>query len=299
QVARVPLPGWPPPCDLVHATDVVVPFTGRIPAVVTVHDLSFLRAPDHHTPLNRAALRAIAPRAIRHARLVLADSHATARDLEACYGLPADRIRVVYPGCALERFRPCPGEDAGPVLARYGIERPYLLFVGTLEPRKNLSGLIDAFELLAQGGLDHRLVLAGRPGWGFAAIESRLAAQRSGHRVIRTGRVAEDDLPALYRAADAFVYPSHYEGFGLPVLEAMACGTPVVTSDRSSLPEVVGEAGLMVDPGDVEALARAIAEVLGSGAVRERLRTEGPRRAAAFTWRRAAEQVAAAYAEVA
>ena len=299
QATRIPLPGWPPRCDVVHATDGVTPFTGRVPAVVTVHDLSFLRTPEFHTPLNRAALSHIVPRATRNARLVIADSNATARDLESAYGLDPARIRVIYPGCDLERFRPLLAEDPRPVLARYGITQPYLLFVGTLEPRKNLVGLIDAYERLAADGLDHRLVLAGSPGWGMAAIEARLASQRLGHRVIRAGRVAEEDLPTLYRAADAFVYPSHYEGFGLPPLEAMACGTPVVTSNRSSLPEVVGEAGVLVDPDDVASIARALSDLLGSAPLRAKLRAEGPRHAARFTWRRAAEQVAAAYVEAA
>jgi glycosyltransferase involved in cell wall biosynthesis len=298
-VTRVPLARLLPAADLVHGPDVVVPHLGRTPSVVTVHDLSFVRFPHLHTPANRALLAAILPHVVRRARLLSADSRATARDLiELCRADPA-RVRVVYPGCDLERFSPR-ATPAGPeTLARYGVRAPFVLFVGTLEPRKNLPRLVEAFERVAAAGAPHALVLAGAPGWGHEPLLARVAASPARERIVLAGRVAEDDLAPLYRAADALVYPSLHEGFGLPVLEAMACGTPVAAGDASSLPEVVGEAGLLVPAEDVAAIATAIERLIGDSALRERLGRDGPERARRFAWPDTARAMADSYAEAA
>ena len=293
----IPLPGWPPPCDVVHATDIVSPLAVRVPTVMTVHDLSFLIFPEHHTVLNRANLAFVTPRAARRASRVIADSQATARDLTSRCAVPAAKIRVIYPACDHERFHPMPDEHSAPTLTRLGLRRPYILFVGTWEPRKNLIALLESFAALAAEGVPHRLVLAGATGWKHHAAERRLRELGLEERVDRPGRVPDADLATLYRAASVFVYPSLYEGFGLPPLEALACGVPVVTSNVSSLPEVVGEAALSVSPGDIGALTGAIRAALTSAEVRARLAAEGPRRAAAFTWTKTARETAAVYRE--
>ena len=296
QLAGSNVSGWPPRCDLVHATDLVSP-CARVPVVVTLHDLSFLKHPELHTRLNGANLRWIAPRVLRHAARVITDSEATARDAAELLRVPAERLRAVHPGCDLERFRPArePGDDA--VLERLGLRRPFVLFVGTREPRKNLVSLIEAFAVLAKQGAPHRLVLAGAPGWKNQAAERTLAESSIAARVDQPGRIAEADLPALYRGADVFVYPSLEEGFGLPPLEAMACGTPVVTSNVSSLPEVAGDAALTVAPRDIAALARAMLAATGNTEMRERLKREGPIRAARFSWANTARATAQVYDE--
>jgi glycosyltransferase involved in cell wall biosynthesis len=286
-----------PAADVVHGTYGVLPRCGRTPYVLTVHDLTFMHVPGFHVASFAAYLRAAVPRAARHARLVMADSQATARDLERLCHVPAERIRVVYLGYDPERFHRVAEPGAEAVLARYGVAKPYVLFVGTLEPRKNVVRLLDAFATLRAQGAPHRLVLAGEPGWGVEPMLARLAAPDLAGAVVRPGRVAERDLPTLYREADAFAYPSFYEGFGLPVVEAMACGTPVVTSDASSLPEVAGDAALLVPPEDTAALAAALGRLLGDTALRARLAAEGPRQAARFTWRATARATLAVYRE--
>jgi glycosyltransferase involved in cell wall biosynthesis len=297
QSLGVPLPGWPPPCDVVHATDVVSPRAMRVPIVTTVHDLSFVVMPEHHTQLNRANLSWIAPRAVRHATRVIADSRATASEIHTHYGAGDDKVRVVYPGCDLARFRPQPAANAAPTLTRLAVRAPYVLFVGTWEPRKNLQLLLEAFAVLVAEGLPHTLLLVGGAGWKHEAAERRMHELGVEARVQRLGHVNDDNLPDLYRAASVFVYPSLYEGFGLPPLEAMACGVPVVTSDAASVREVVGDAALTVPARDAAALAAALRAVLSSEEVRNRLAAEGPRRAATFTWERTARETAAVYAE--
>ena len=291
------VPRWPPPCDVVHATDLVSPRAARVPVVVTLHDLSFVKHPGLHTPLNRANLRWIAPRAVGHAARVITDSEATARDAASLLGVPAEKLRPIHPGCDLERFRPGAAPEDAAALARLGVRPPYLLFVGTREPRKNLVSLIRAFAALPVERFPHRLVLAGSPGWRNHEAERLLQRSDVALRVEQLGRVDDRDLPALYRGADALVYPSLDEGFGLPPLEAMACGTPVVTSNVSSLPEVVGEAALTVAPQDLAALSGAMRAVLEDRDLRARLVAEGPRRAARFTWASTARATAAVYAE--
>jgi len=180
-------------------------------------------------------------------------------------------------------------------LARLGIERPYVLFVGTLQPRKNLARVLEAFGSVVARGLPHRLVLVGQRGWLadpiFAAVQASEPAARE--RIHLTGYLADDDLPLVYTGADALIFPSLYEGFGLPALEAMACGTPVLTSDTSSLPEVVGEAALTVDPLDTAAIAAGLERLATDEPLRRELRGRGLARAARFTWRRAAERTLA------
>jgi glycosyltransferase involved in cell wall biosynthesis len=295
--ARVPLAGVLPRADVVHGTAVVLPDCGSVPAVVTVHDLSYVHHPEFHTRLNRTALAWIGPRVTRRARFVIADSRATADDVVRLYGIPESRVRVVPLGYDAARFTPESSGDPSEVLARYGIRAPYLLHVGTWEPRKNLATLLEAFIALMARGLPHRLVLAGARGWHDRSFAARLAAAGLGDRVVAPGRIADADLPALYRAADVFVYPSWQEGFGLPVLEATACGTPVVCSTAASLVEIVGDAARTVPPADGSALAAAIGSVLSDPARRATMVAAGLERARRFTWFETARRTAAVYAE--
>jgi glycosyltransferase involved in cell wall biosynthesis len=296
QVTGISLRGMLPEADLVHAANSIVPHVGGMASVVTVQDITFMSHPEVHSKLSRFHLRQMVPRACRRAKLVIVPSRATAEELARRSGVDRFKIRVVPDGYDDARFSPREGPDDGAALERYGIRPPFLLFLGTLEPRKNLLRLLDAFALLRGQGIPHRLVLAGGLGWGYQPVLDRLASMGDG-QVLRVGRVLDRDLAALYRKAALMVYPSLFEGFGLPVLEAMACGTPVVTSNTSSLPEVAGDAALTVAPDDVRALAEAMRRAVTDEGVARRLRAAGPVQAARFTWRETARATLAVYQE--
>jgi glycosyltransferase involved in cell wall biosynthesis len=306
QRMRVPLPVQlvTGPLDLFHSPDFVLPPLVRTPAVLTVHDLSFLRVPDCFVPAFRSYLSSAVPRAVARAGRILADSTSTRNDLVELLDVEPARITVIYPGVEA-RFRPVREPDArAAVRARYGLPARFILGLSTLQPRKNFDGLVAAFARLVGGaegwpGLaDVHLVVAGQKGWMYEEALATAAGSGVADRIHFTGFVDDADLPALYSLASVFAFPSWYEGFGVPVLEAMACGTPVVAADNSSLPEVVGEAGLLVDAADTDGLARAIGQVLSEDALRRRLAARGLERAQRFTWARAAEQLLQVYGEV-
>jgi glycosyltransferase involved in cell wall biosynthesis len=277
------------PVEVVHDAGYVVP-PSRAPLVATVHDLLFLTYPDHYTWHSRAVLRRGLELARRHARLVICPSRAT---MDACRaaGIGSERLRLVPWGV---RARTIEGSESEEIRRRYAIERPYVLFCGTREPRKNLRRVLEAFRRLDRPGLE--LVLAGPEGWkedltsGVATLEGRVRS---------LGFVPPDDLDALYTGAVAAVYPSLAEGFGLPVLEAMAHGVPVVTSAGKATEEVAGDAALLVDPLDVDAIAGAMERVLEDRELAVSLGAAAKERAASFTWQRSAELVAAVYSEAA
>lgn len=290
QRLRLPLPAeaMVGPLDLLHAPDFVLPPT-RARTLLTIHDLTFLVRPEcAEAGLRRYLSRAV-PRALRRADTVLVDSQATANDLARLLGIAGPRVRLLYPGVDA-RFRPLPAAELAPVRARLRLPAAFVLFVGTLEPRKNLPRLVQAFAQLSHPELT--LVIAGRRGWlyeeTFALVE-QLALQ---DRVRFLDFVADQDLPALYNLARAFVYPSLYEGFGLPVLEALACGVPVVTAASSSLLEVAGAAAILVDPHDVGAIADGITRAL---AEQEQLRAAGPLQARRFSWATSAQTLIDCY----
>ena len=275
--------------DLVHATSAAVPpASGRV-LVATVHDLGFR----HHPETYPAAGRRFHERATRivvaEAARVLVPSAATGFDLTDLYGLEPSRVAVTALGVDLPEPDPAP---ARLLLAELGVRGPFLLAVGTLEPRKNLRRLLAAFAASAQELPDHHLVVAGPVGWGPA-----LRPTYESVRVKLAGPVDDVTLHGLYDAADGLAYPSLYEGFGLPVLEAMAHGTPVLTSDRSSLPEVAGDAALLVDHDDEDAIAAGLVRLVGDQALRARLAVAGRRRAARYTWPATAAATWAAYQE--
>ena len=295
--ARIPQDSLFPGVALFHATDHLLPYFRRIKSVFTLHDLIFIFHPETHKPLNRWFLTLMMPRFLRAADAVIAVSECTKRDAVRFYGIPEEKITVIYEGVN-PRFRPASPETIASVRARYNLPEHFILYVGTIEPRKNLTALLEAFHhLLATHDL--RLVIVGKKGWLYEGFFLRLRELGLEDRVIFTGYVPDEDLPAIYSAAELFVFPSLYEGFGLPVLEAMACGVPVICSNTSSLPEVAGDAALLVDPTDVRALAGAMEQALTDEALRVTLRARGIERAQRFTWARAAQETMQVYENVA
>ena len=297
----VPIQWFSGPINLYHSPDFVLPPTGHVPAVLTVHDLSFLRVPQFFVAGFREYLEAAVSRAVTRAAHILADSESTCRDLVDLMAVERHKVTVVYPGVEA-RFQPVQDQSLlDSVRARYGLPERFILGLSTLQPRKNFSGLIAAFARLLAGQAeifgeaDLGLVIAGGQGWMYdetlASVE-RLGLQG---RVHFLGFVADAHLPALYTLASVFAFPSWYEGFGLPVLEAMACGTPVVTADNSSLPEVAGEAALMVGAGDSDGLCWALSQALSDDGLRARLVLAGIEQARRFTWCVAADKVLQAY----
>ena len=263
----------------------VVPLLHPRKTVVTVHDLGYFVYPQAHTRLSRFYLRVSTWFSVRSAKRVIAISEATKRDLVKYYGVPADKIRVVYHGCD-PVFKPVPDEKAlEDVAARYGVTRPYCLHVGTLQPRKNLGVLVEAWRVLRERmELPPALLLAGKRGWLYDSLFEQVNRAGLGELIRFADYVERDDLPALYSGALALTFPSLYEGFGLPPLEAMSCGTPVICSNATSLPEVVGDAGILLDPTDVEAWASAVQRLTEKAEERERLSQLGLAQARQFTW---------------
>ncbi len=282
--------------DLYHDTLFLLPFLqGKIPGVITVHDLSGLLMPEYHE--KKVSLTSkIIPFAVRKARRIIAVSNFTRQEVEKFFPHAKGKVRVVYNGVSPE-FRPAPEEEIKRVREKYGINYPYVMYLGTIEPRKNLSTLLSAFSLLIKE-FPHYLVLVGMKGWKYRGIFQALEELSIRERVIFTGFVPAADLPPLYTGADVFVYPSLYEGFGIPALEAMACGTPVVASNTSSLPEVVGEAGLLADPRSPEEIARKIRMVLRDKKLAEELSLRGKQRAREFSWEKTAKGTLEVYREV-
>jgi alpha-1,3-rhamnosyl/mannosyltransferase len=279
--------------DLVHHPRyAVTPEPGlRAPVVVTMHDVLVLSAPELFSAPIRANFRALAGPLARRAAIVLTGSQASARDIAEHLRVPAERIRVTPYGVE-PRFRPAPADAA--LRARLGIDRPYVACVGTLEPRKNLVTALRAFARASERlGDEVALVVVGGRGWRNEAFEEELRRVRG--TVVLTGFLSDEELVGVMAGARCFLYPSLHEGYGFPPLEAMACGTPVVTSATSSLPEVVGDAGLLVDPRDVDAVAAAVERILGDDALHAALREAGLQRAASYTWERCAAETVAAY----
>lgn len=286
---------WP---DIWHAPDFIPPQTGYRHAIITVHDVAFLRYPEFLTAASRRYYNAQIGWAVRHARAICADSHATARDLQELLRVPAEKIHVIHLGREPE-FAPLPPEAVAPVLARYALPRDYILFVGTFEPRKNVVGLLGAyFRLRQRRPSAPPLVLVGRKGWLFGAVAEVLNELNLADQVRFLEDVPQAELPALYNGAGALALVSHYEGFGFPVLEALACGTPVVYAQRASLPEIAGPAGLAVNPDDLDDISHALERALTDEALRADLRAAGLAQAQRFDWDETARHTLAVYAQV-
>jgi len=287
------------PPDVLFIPAHVLPILHPRASVVTIHDLGYLYFPRAHRPLDRLYLDLSTRFNARAAAHLIADSIATKRDLAECYGVDAAKITVAYPGYDATAFRPVRDETAIEVVkARYGIASEYILFVGTIQPRKNLVRLIEAFANLQTCKLANlQLVIAGKRGWLYEGIFQRVEKLGLEGQVVFMGYVAEQDLPALFSGAKLFAFPSLYEGFGLPILEAMACGTPVVCSNASSLPEVAGDAAILVDPLDVEELAAAMERVLRDKELQAEMIERGFEQAKRFSWEKCAQETLAVLEE--
>jgi glycosyltransferase involved in cell wall biosynthesis len=286
--------------DLVHDPTGVSPFflrrrSGGWVAVGTVHDLVSFVYPETHTVLTNFMHRVWLPRALGRATAVVTVSQHSKKDIVRYLGLDAARIEVIPCGVGAQ-FSPLAEAGEGERLAaRYGIRQPYILYLGAVTARKNLTGLLQAFARLRVSLPQYTMVVAGAPAWKAAPVHDTVKRLEMAPHVLLTGYVSDGDVPALYRQADLFAFPSLYEGFGRPPLEAMACGTPVVTSNSSSLPEVAADAALLVDPQDPGAIAAAMATALTDADLRRDLVHRGLARARRFTWEQAGREVAALY----
>ncbi len=285
--------------QLLHGFAYALPLALSIPTVVTVHDLTFLHFPDAFPKSKRLYLTRITAQSCRRSEIVIADSKATARDIETLLQIPAENISVIYPGVD-PRYRRLPKAQVEAYRRRKGWPTQFLLMVGTLEPRKNHLGLLEAYSIyrkMAQHPLP--LLIGGGKGWRYKQIFESVQERQLEDHVHFLGFVPWEDLPWLYNAATLFIYPSRYEGFGFPVVEAMRCGVPVITSTVSSLPEVAGDAAITVDPDDHESLANAIWELTeAQPEQRETLSERGIKHAQRFQWSQTALQTARVYARV-
>ena len=288
------------PVDVLHVQYTAPPLA-PCPVIATIHDLSFEHLPETFKRRSWMQLRITVRYTARRAAHVITISEYSKQDIARTYGIDPERISVTPLAAASHVSRVVDEVALQAARARYGISRDYILSLGSIQPRKNLARMIGAYELLRKTHNESnfpQLVIAGKRGW--LDQETMRASERSSslHDIVFTGYVADDDLAALYSGALCFVYPSYFEGFGLPVVEAMRCGTPVIAGNLTSLPEVVGDAGRLVDPFDMRAIAQAMTELILNKDTRERMRVRGFERAAAFTWKKTATQTLQVYQQV-
>jgi glycosyltransferase involved in cell wall biosynthesis len=284
--------------DVLHSTHHTLPLLGvRCRRVVTVHDVTFFRIPGRYPPARRFYMQALTRLAARTADAIVVPSDAVRADVMRVLGVPASKVTTVYEAAA-PRFALMDPAAAAAVALGYGIEQPYVLSVGSLEPGKNRGRLIRAMRALRDEGLDHPLVVVGQKAWRYEDDFALVDDLGMRDRVIFPGYVRSEDLPALYNAAAAFAFPSLYEGFGLCVIEAMACGVPSLTSNISATAEVAGEAAVLVDPLSVDAIRDGLRRLLTDADLRAGVARRGIERASQFSWRRAADETHAVYVRV-
>lgn len=284
--------------DIYHEPNyLLMPFDG--PSISTIHDLSYLHYPQYHPKERIRRMEKGMPETLRRANHLITVSEFVRAEVIKLLGVSPEKITAIPEG-ADESFRARGQDECKPVLSRYGLDGvKYLLTVGTLEPRKNLLGLVAAYSRLPEKMQeDHPLAVVGMKGWLSDALEHQLEPLERRGRVRRLGYVVHEDLPFVYAGAHAFAFPSFYEGFGLPPLEAMACGIPVLISNRSSLPEVAGDVALQVEPEDIEAMTRGLERLLIDANFRARAAQNGPQRAAVFTWERCVDYTVDVYHRV-
>jgi glycosyltransferase involved in cell wall biosynthesis len=285
--------------DIIHnPSQIPTYFKIRQKSIVTAHDITPLLLPDAFRLGRPLIYKLLTVKTLQNADKIIAVSYSTKRDLLKHLNIQDDRVEVIYEGVDHEKYRVLPDAEVQDIKERYGLDSPFILYVGTLEPRKNIPNLIKAFSKLNKGVNKYKLVIVGKKGWKYDEIYKTVEELDIKRDVIFTGYVLSEDLPKLYNAASLFVYPSLYEGFGLPPLEAMACGTPVITSNTSSLPEVVGNAGIMVNPYNVDDLAEAMREVLTNEGLRQDMIGKGLERAKLFNWEKTAADTLRVYREV-
>ncbi|WP_292460183.1 glycosyltransferase family 1 protein [Methanothermococcus sp.] len=302
--------------DIIHDVYHFGPFLSlkKPKKILTVYDITPLLYPKTHKKSKVLMHRYYFPLVLKKSDKIISISHHTKQDLIKHFKISEDKIKVIHLA-ANENYKPLKENEINKILdetegfvarnslrsflkQKYNLNYPFILYVGTLEPRKNIPTLLKALYKLKKQGIKHKLVITGKKGWKYKSIFETIEKLNLQKDVIFTGYVPDEDLPALYNAAVLFVYPSLYEGFGLPPLEAMACGTPVITSNTSSLPEVVGDAGIMVNPYDVDELANKMYEVLTNDGLREELSKKGLERAKLFSWKKCAEETLKVYEEV-
>lgn len=284
--------------DIVHDTYEIGPLSFKMPfkRIITVHDLSPFLFPDTFSSSTVLLHKILFSKTLRSVDKIITVSESSKYDLVTHFNVSEDKIKVIFNGVDT-KFRPLTKDIINEFLRTYNINFHFILYVGTLEPRKNLPTLLKAYHQLKKRNINHKLVIAGKKGWKYQEIFETIDKLNLKDDIIFTGYVPENYLPALYNAADVFVYPSIYEGFGLPPLEAMACGTPVITSNTSSLPEVVGNAGIMVDPNNIDMLATAMYEVLSDDSLMKEMAKKGLDRAKLFDWKGCAAETLKVYEE--
>jgi glycosyltransferase involved in cell wall biosynthesis len=297
-LADLPAKTYTKKLDLLH-TQYHLPVISNCPGIISLHDVSFLRHPEFFPRHLYWVLRMSLPHSVRKAKKVITISEFSKREIIEFYHPPSEKVAVTYLASS-ENFRPAGNERKKEILKKYGIKSPYILSVSNLQPRKNLERLIKSFVsiLKSDKGFPCDLVIVGQKLWLYNKIFNEIRRSKYSERIILTDYVPENDLPYLYSFAEVLVYPSIYEGFGLPVLEAMACGCPVITSNLSSLPEVAGEACLLVNPYRVEEIAGAIREVIEKPEMKQRLREAGLEQSNKFSWKKTAEKTLQVYEEV-
>ncbi len=296
ELLRVPVEifaGW---ADVFHAPTAASYATRRAKYVVTIHDLAYFDHPEcFDFPDIERCKRHVMRLANRAAMVLTVSEHARGTIIERL-GVPAERVRAIYHGVSGIFWDEAVEGSFATVQERFGIRRPYILFVSTVQPNKNVVRLLEAFDLLRRGELrGWQLVVGGQPGWMTEPIFAKAEALSLGRDVVFTGYVEEEILPILYRNAEVFVLPSLVEGFGIPVIEAMACGIPVVVSKTGALPEISGDAGVLVDPYSSEDIARGVLQAVGDQALRDQLIVRGRARARQFRWEETARKTVAAY----
>jgi glycosyltransferase involved in cell wall biosynthesis len=280
--------------DVLHSTHHTLPLRGvRAARVVTVHDVTFFRIPERYPPARRMYMQASTRLSARVADAVIVPSRAVRDDVLRWLNVPERRVYVVYEAAGLD-YVPQPREAARAVADTY-VDGPYVLSVGSLEPGKNRARLIRAMHDLRNDGIEHRLLVVGQPAWSYESDFQLVRELGMEGHVRFAGYVPREHMPSLYSAASVFALPALYEGFGLPVIEAMACGSPVLTSNVSATAEVAGDAALLVDPHSVSAIRNALRALLTDEVLRARLSRQGIARASGFSWARAAEETHAVY----
>lgn len=281
--------------DLCHFTNYIAPLVGARPFIVTLYDMALFKYPHVQPRKTLLMVRSIIPMVARRASAIITTSESTRADVVAILCVPSQKVHVVHAAAGPEFRIIEQQEELDRVRRTYGLAGPFVLCVSTIEPRKNLARLVQAFADVRRRGRQEQLVLVGQLGWKYAEVFHQIEQFGMRGYVRLLGYVPDEDLPAVYNLARAVAFPSLYEGFGLPIVEGMACGAPVLTSDRSSMAEVAGEAALLIDPTDVQAIADGLMRVLSETALRERLRTAGVARAAEFSWTRAADHTVRVY----
>ncbi len=285
--------------DLYHGLAFAAPVAAKVPTVITIHDLSFLRYPETFSPWKRRYLSWITQESAQRAAAIITVSESSKQDVVRLLGVPEERVHAIYNGIS-DRFKPLPATEIETWRRQKGLPTRFIFYLGTLQPRKNVTTLIKAYAQWRQqsGVQDVPLILAGAQGWGYKALLSLVATLNLGNVVRFTGFLPDEELPYWYNAATLFAYPSLYEGFGLPVAEAMACGTPVVAADASALPEVVGDAGLLLPPRDADAWTDGLQQLLDDRELAAHLAHAGRQKSLSFTWVRTVHETIGVYRQI-